>query len=185
MSIFAPSRGYSSFSHFEFKAKSVHLFLFSQHTDKVKHKVRIQKKNGRYYFQHPYARLFVAYFVIFCNFFIYAEDPVSHSRANCTIPLIGNDFAFVTYRYTMNFCSLRAAGLCFVIRTFTCNSLHQSERKFMCGNEWCDYRERHKVAIGTRASYLLGVKTGCLIGTCMAFAIIWTWHFWVHFWSVI
>lgn len=70
-----------------------------EHTDKVKHKVRIQKKNGRYYFQHPYARLFVAYFVIFCNFFIYAEDPVSHSRANCTIPLIGNDFAFVTYRY--------------------------------------------------------------------------------------
>ena len=69
------------------------------HKDSLKHKVRIQKKNGRYYFQHPYARLFVAYFVIFCNFLIYAEDPVSHSRANCTIPLIGNDYAFVTYRY--------------------------------------------------------------------------------------
>lgn len=70
----------------------------SQHNDKVKHRVRVQKKNGRYYFQHPYARLFVSYFVIFCNFLIYAEDPVSHSRANCTIPVIGNDFAFVTYR---------------------------------------------------------------------------------------
>lgn len=69
------------------------------HGDSIKHKVRIQKKNGRYYFQHPYARLFVAYFVIFCNFLIYAEDPVSHSRANCTIPLVGNDYAFVTYRY--------------------------------------------------------------------------------------
>ncbi|KAL9955542.1 hypothetical protein ACROYT_G036880 [Oculina patagonica] len=69
------------------------------HSGKAKHKVRIQKKNGRYYFQHPYARLFVAYFVIFCNFLIYAEDPVSHSRANCTIPVVGNDFAFVTYRY--------------------------------------------------------------------------------------
>ena len=77
-------------------------FFFLQCTNKVKHKVRIQKKNGRYYFQHPYARLFVAYFVIFCNFFIYAEDPVSHSRANCTIPLVGNDFAFVTYRYRMS-----------------------------------------------------------------------------------
>ena len=75
--------------------------VFSQptHKDSSKHKVRIQKKNGRYYFQHPYARLFVAYFVIFCNFLIYAEDPVSHSRANCTIPVIGNDYAFVTYRY--------------------------------------------------------------------------------------
>ena len=41
----------------------------------------------------------MAYFVIFCNFLIYAEDPVSHSRANCTIPVIGNDYAFVTYRY--------------------------------------------------------------------------------------
>lgn len=72
----------------------------SQHSDKViKHRVRVQKKNGRYYFQHPYARLFVSYFVIFCNFLIYAEDPVSHSRANCTIPVVGNDFAFVTYRY--------------------------------------------------------------------------------------
>lgn len=71
----------------------------SQHNDKVKHRVRVQKKNGRYYFQHPYARLFVSYFVIFCNFLIYAEDPVSHSRANCTIPVVGNDFAFVTYRY--------------------------------------------------------------------------------------
>lgn len=89
----------------------------AQHTDKVKHKVRIQKKNGRYYFQHPYARLFVAYFVIFCNFLIYAEDPVSHSRANCTIPLVGNDFAFVTYRYRMGLMLLYSVGsLCHVLR---------------------------------------------------------------------
>ncbi|XP_068671766.1 transmembrane protein 117-like [Montipora foliosa] len=73
--------------------------LESPHKDNLKHKVRIQRRNGRYYFQHPYSRLFVAYFVVFCNFLIYAEDPVSHSRANCTIPVVGNDFAFVTYRY--------------------------------------------------------------------------------------
>ena len=89
------------------------------HADNVKHKVRIQKKNGRYYFQHPYARLFVAYFVIFCNFLIYAEDPVSHSRANCTIPLVGNDFAFVTYRYRLSkavigACSVAAVSCIFI-----------------------------------------------------------------------
>ncbi|KAJ8298569.1 hypothetical protein KUTeg_022629, partial [Tegillarca granosa] len=55
--------------------------------------------DARYYFQHPYCRLFVAYFVTFCNFLIYAEDPVAHSMKECTIPLIGNDFAFVCTRY--------------------------------------------------------------------------------------
>lgn len=35
----------------------------------------------RYYFQHPYLRLIVAYLVIFCNFLLFAEDPVSHSHA--------------------------------------------------------------------------------------------------------
>lgn len=38
------------------------------------------EKDCRFFFQHPYARLFVAYFVIFCNFLIFAEDPVSHSH---------------------------------------------------------------------------------------------------------
>ena len=60
----------------------------------------------RYYFQHPYARLFTAYFVTFCNFLIYAEDPVAHSRTECNIPVIGNCFAFVGTRYPSNAWSL-------------------------------------------------------------------------------
>lgn len=35
----------------------------------------------RYYFQHPWLRLIIAYLVIFCNFLLFAEDPVSHSHA--------------------------------------------------------------------------------------------------------
>ncbi|KAK3699158.1 hypothetical protein QZH41_011879 [Actinostola sp. cb2023] len=62
-------------------------------------RVRIQKKNSRYYFQHPYFRLFIAYFVIFCNFFIYAEDPVSHSVSPCTLPVLGNVYSFVVNKY--------------------------------------------------------------------------------------
>ncbi|XP_050411301.1 transmembrane protein 117 isoform X2 [Patella vulgata] len=57
------------------------------------------EKDFRYYFQHPWFRIFVAYFVTFCNFLIYAEDPVAHSLKECTIPVIGNDFAFVCTRY--------------------------------------------------------------------------------------
>uniref|UniRef100_K1Q940 Uncharacterized protein n=1 Tax=Magallana gigas TaxID=29159 RepID=K1Q940_MAGGI len=60
------------------------------------------KKNFQYHFQHPYLRLFIAYFVTFCNFLIYAEDPVAHSMKECTIPLVGNDFAFVATRYAPN-----------------------------------------------------------------------------------
>lgn len=60
------------------------------------------KKNFQYHFQHPYFRLFIAYFVTLCNFLIYAEDPVAHSMKECTIPLIGNDFAFVATRYAPN-----------------------------------------------------------------------------------
>ncbi|KAF2974632.1 hypothetical protein EK904_001499 [Melospiza melodia maxima] len=37
-------------------------------------------KDFRYYFQHPWSRLVVAYLVIFFNFLIFAEDPVSHSQ---------------------------------------------------------------------------------------------------------
>ena len=37
-------------------------------------------KDLRYYFQHPWLRLIVAYLVIFCNFLLFAEDPVSHSH---------------------------------------------------------------------------------------------------------
>ncbi|XP_048780171.2 transmembrane protein 117-like isoform X2 [Ostrea edulis] len=64
------------------------------------------KKNFQYYFQHPYLRLFIVYFVTFCNFLIYAEDPVAHSMKECTIPLVGNDFAFVATRYAPNAWSL-------------------------------------------------------------------------------
>lgn len=64
------------------------------------------EKDFRYYFQHPYCRLFFAYFVVFCNFLIYAEDPVAHSRKECLIPMVGNDFAFVGTRYPPNAWSL-------------------------------------------------------------------------------
>ena len=57
------------------------------------------EKDFRYYFQHPYCRLFFCYFVVFCNFLIYAEDPVAHSIKECLIPMIGNTFAFVGTRY--------------------------------------------------------------------------------------
>ncbi|XP_077995115.1 transmembrane protein 117-like isoform X2 [Glandiceps talaboti] len=64
------------------------------------------KKDFRYYFQHPYARIFVAYFVTFCNFLIFAEDPVSHSIKVCTIPVIGNVYAFVLNFYPASAWSL-------------------------------------------------------------------------------
>lgn len=64
------------------------------------------EKDFRYYFQHPYSRLIIAYFVVFCNFLIYAEDPVAHSRKECLIPMIGNDVAFVCTRYPPNAWSL-------------------------------------------------------------------------------
>ena len=64
------------------------------------------EKDFRYYFQHPYCRLFFCYFVVFCNFLIYAEDPVAHSIKECLIPMIGNDFAFVGTRYPPNAWSL-------------------------------------------------------------------------------
>ena len=59
-------------------------------------------RDFRYYFQHPYARLFIAYFVTFCNFLIYAEDPVAHSEKECFIPVVGNCFSFVCTRYPKN-----------------------------------------------------------------------------------
>ena len=65
-----------------------------------------ERKDFKHYFQHPYLRLFVAYFVTFCNFLIYAEDPVAHSLKECNIPLVGNDFSFVCMRYPKNAWSL-------------------------------------------------------------------------------
>ncbi|RWS04943.1 uncharacterized protein B4U79_13815 [Dinothrombium tinctorium] len=57
------------------------------------------EKDFRYYFQHPYARLFIAYFVTFCNFLIFAEDPISHSHTECEIPVVGNVISFICTRY--------------------------------------------------------------------------------------
>ncbi|ELU08141.1 hypothetical protein CAPTEDRAFT_130530 [Capitella teleta] len=59
-------------------------------------------RDFRYYFQHPYARLIFAYLVTFCNFLIYAEDPVAHSEKECFIPVVGNCFSFVATRYPTN-----------------------------------------------------------------------------------
>ena len=56
-------------------------------------------RDFRYYFQHPYFRLAIAYLVTFLNFLIYAEDPVSHSEAECFIPVVGNCFSFVCTKY--------------------------------------------------------------------------------------
>ncbi|XP_070567422.1 transmembrane protein 117-like [Ptychodera flava] len=64
------------------------------------------KKDFRYYFQHPFARLFVAYFVTLCNFLIFAEDPVAHSRKFCEIPVVGNVYALVIGFYPPNAWSL-------------------------------------------------------------------------------
>ncbi|XP_049268716.1 transmembrane protein 117 isoform X1 [Rhipicephalus sanguineus] len=57
------------------------------------------QKDFRYFLQHPYARLFVSYFVVFCNFLVFAEDPISHSRAESEIPVFGNVFSFVCTKY--------------------------------------------------------------------------------------
>ena len=59
-------------------------------------------KDFRYYFQHPYLRLFIAYLVTFCNFLIYAEDPVAHSEKECFIPVVGQCFSFVCTKYPPN-----------------------------------------------------------------------------------
>ncbi|XP_015261750.1 PREDICTED: transmembrane protein 117 [Gekko japonicus] len=56
-------------------------------------------KDFRYYFQHPWSRLIVAYLVIFFNFLIFAEDPVSHSRTEANVIVVGNCFSFVTNKY--------------------------------------------------------------------------------------
>lgn len=57
------------------------------------------ERDFRYYFQHPYSRLFVSYFVIFCNFLVFAEDPISHSHTESEIPVVGNVFSFVATKY--------------------------------------------------------------------------------------
>ncbi|XP_043943102.1 transmembrane protein 117-like [Protopterus annectens] len=56
-------------------------------------------KGFRYYFQHPWSRMIVAYLVIFFNFLIFAEDPVSHSQTEAKVTVVGNCFSFVTNKY--------------------------------------------------------------------------------------
>ncbi|XP_062838574.1 transmembrane protein 117 isoform X3 [Anolis carolinensis] len=56
-------------------------------------------KDFRYYFQHPWSRLIVAYLVIFFNFLIFAEDPVSHSQTEANVIVVGNCFSFVSNKY--------------------------------------------------------------------------------------
>ncbi|XP_054631835.1 transmembrane protein 117 [Dunckerocampus dactyliophorus] len=53
----------------------------------------------RYYFQHPWSRLLVAYLVIFFNFLIFAEDPVSHSQTEARIAVVGHCFSFLFNKY--------------------------------------------------------------------------------------
>lgn len=70
--------------------------------DKISQYSIKMKKDFRFYFQHPYSRLLIAYLVTFCNFLIYAEDPVAHSSAECNIVVVGNIFSFVFTKYPAN-----------------------------------------------------------------------------------
>ncbi|XP_062858946.1 transmembrane protein 117 [Trichomycterus rosablanca] len=53
----------------------------------------------RYYFQHPWSRLVVAYLVTFFNFLVFAEDPVSHSQTEAHMIVVGNCFSFLLNKY--------------------------------------------------------------------------------------
>ncbi|KAG7277239.1 hypothetical protein CRUP_015287 [Coryphaenoides rupestris] len=53
----------------------------------------------RYYFQHPWSRMLVAYLVTFCNFLIFAEDPLSHSQTQAHMAVVGNCFSFLFNKY--------------------------------------------------------------------------------------
>ncbi|XP_019748937.1 transmembrane protein 117 [Hippocampus comes] len=52
-----------------------------------------------YYFKHPWSRITVAYLVVFFNFLIFAEDPVSHSQTEAYIAVVGNCFSFLFNKY--------------------------------------------------------------------------------------
>ncbi|XP_014780206.1 transmembrane protein 117 isoform X1 [Octopus bimaculoides] len=60
------------------------------------------ERDARYFFQHPYSRLAVAYLVVIANFLVYAEDPVAHSVKESHVPVIGNDFSFLFTKYPRN-----------------------------------------------------------------------------------
>ena len=58
----------------------------------------VRKRGLKYWLRHPYLRILTAYLVVFCNFLIFAEDPVSHSHSDCVIDVIGNIYAFMFSR---------------------------------------------------------------------------------------
>ena len=60
--------------------------------------IRPDPRRGRYLFRHPYSRLVTAYLVVFFNFLIFAEDPVSHSYRECVIDVIGEIYTFIFIR---------------------------------------------------------------------------------------
>ncbi|KAJ7407996.1 hypothetical protein WISP_123602 [Willisornis vidua] len=76
----------------------VELLVYQHLSKPVLHYLRMDK-DFRYYFQHPWSRLVVAYLVIFFNFLIFAEDPVSHSQteANVIVVAHGNFVSFAIY----------------------------------------------------------------------------------------
>ena len=59
---------------------------------------RPEPRRSRYLFRHPYSRLATAYLVVFFNFLIFAEDPVSHSYRECVIDVTGDLYTFVFIR---------------------------------------------------------------------------------------
>lgn len=67
-------------------------------TNQSQEKTQNVKKTFNYYFRHPYFRIATSYLVVFCNFLIFAEDPVSHSYTDCIIDIIGNMYGFVFSR---------------------------------------------------------------------------------------
>ena len=85
------------FAHIDQNFKSVS--LFSQAQDEVlklkAEEEEFEKRSFRYYFRHPYLRLLTASTVVILNFYIFAEDPISHSVTDCKIDVIGNIYSFV------------------------------------------------------------------------------------------
>jgi TMEM117 protein family len=53
----------------------------------------------QHYFRHPYARCFVAVSIIFCNFLLYAEDPIAESLQESNISVIGYDIDLLFNHY--------------------------------------------------------------------------------------
>lgn len=83
------------------RLRSMTLCIYISSTGKQLHRIRYSRmaKDFRYYFQHPWSRLVVAYLVIFFNFLIFAEDPVSHSQTEANVIVVGNCFSFVSNKY--------------------------------------------------------------------------------------